>query len=1108
MLRAPRSRKAWVWSGGPALMCAVILAPPAPPSLSPLPPERLQPATPVELPLNEGEVRFHDWPGSAGTWLIRVDQRGVDVALAVRAPDGRLLAQADSPTARRGPEVAVVDLPGDGLYRLEVRAVERGVPPGRYEVRVDGPGDLTPEDRRSLPAEAAMAAAAERTAEGGPEAYAAAGSGFERAAELWRGLGRPSDQARALFAAGYLAYQAPDAGRAADLFERARALWHDAGDRGWEAAALAYLGLTRWQAGDARGARPFFEQALEIQRSLGEGGEAAVSLNNVCLTEQAAGALDAALACYEEALRALRAHGELPTAAVALHNQGNVQDGRGEPEMAFESYRQALELHREAGNRQGEAQTLNSVAVLHRRLGEPRQALASYAAALAIHRELRDVRGEGAILSNMGFAYSTLGDLQRAEVHLRQGLLLRRQVGDRRGEASTLSNLGVVRRELGELDEALDLFRQSLALWRTLGDAVQETNLLRVIGEVHTARGETGLALEHLDAALALARPPGHRPRLAAVKESLAAVELLRGEPRKARELLREAVGLYRQLRMTTGEAQALERLAQVERRLGDAAAARQSVAAAVAINEALRTRVDSPELRATFLASQRRLYELAIDLRMADHAADPAAGHDREALALSERARARTLVEMLAENPAALQKGLPDALAERHQALRRRLQAKTERQVRLLQRAPSAEEAAAAELERYLAQADLEQLEAEIRRDHPGQAALARPATAAADEIRRLLDPETLLLEYSLGEERSFLWAVTDQAVESFELPPRAAIEALARELYERASTQQAGAAPPGENPAPALSRILLGPAAHLLASRRLAIVADGALHFLPFAALPALDGSGPLVLRHEVVFLPSASALAEARRRSGRPRPTRQVAVLADPVFTADDARLAGGAERIAAARAATAERGGAPVLARLPSTRQEAEAIAALLPPDQVFQALGFAARRSLLLDGGLRPYRVLHLATHGVLDSRRPELSSVVLSRFDEHGTPVEADLRLQDLQGLDLSAELVVLSGCSTALGREIRGEGLIGITRGFLYAGVPRAVASLWQVQDRATADLMARFYRALLVENQSPAAALRTAQIEILRQPRRRSPYFWAAFTHQGDWR
>jgi CHAT domain-containing protein len=258
--------------------------------------------------------------------------------------------------------------------------------------------------------------------------------------------------------------------------------------------------------------------------------------------------------------------------------------------------------------------------------------------------------------------------------------------------------------------------------------------------------------------------------------------------------------------------------------------------------------------------------------------------------------------------------------------------------------------------------------------------------------------------------------------------------------------------------------------------------------------------------------------------RRQEQQRKPApKAVAVLADPVFSLRDGRLGAaaiaqrGQPRSSSEAEAHTEsdrqltrsvRDVGLDLSRLPHTRQEAEAIFSLAPPGEGMKALDFNATRAIATSPELSQYRIVHFATHGLLDSQHPELSGLVLSLVDKHGKPQSGFLSLEDIYNLDLPAELVVLSACETGLGKEINGEGLIGLTRGFMYAGAQRVVASLWSVNDAATADLMASFYQGILRDKLPPAAALRQAQAQMWKRVRWKSPYYWAAFQIQGDWK
>ena len=310
----------------------------------------------------------------------------------------------------------------------------------------------------------------------------------------------------------------------------------------------------------------------------------------------------------------------------------------------------------------------------------------------------------------------------------------------------------------------------------------------------------------------------------------------------------------------------------------------------------------------------------------------------------------------------------------------------------------------------------------------------------------------------------------------------------------------------------------MLLGPVAAQLGQKRLLVVPDGALEYLPFAALTVPSQASiafvPLMVQHEVTSIPSASTLAVLRRElEGRAAAEKVVAVFADPVFDKADERVTGVSSRNAGGHhGAPAEEPAkssdeVQALPRLPYTRQEAEAILALAPATGRKAALGFEANRTAAMSDDLSRYRIIHFATHSFLDSMHPELSGIALSMLDRQGKPQEGFLRSHEVFNLRLGAELVVLSGCRTGLGKEVKGEGLYGMTRGFMYAGSRRVLVSLWDVQDQATARLMTDFYRGLLgPKRPNTAAALRAAQIAIWREGRWQAPYYWAGFVLQGE--
>lgn len=899
--------------------------------------------------------------------------------------------------------------------------------------------------------------------------------------EGWRESGDRHRQAETVSAIGQLLEKQNRYREAVASYGEALALWRQLEDPGGLASSLDLLGAAHTVLGESAQAASLLEEALALRLRLGQPAQEAQTRTYLGLALQKAGRWPAAGEHYEKALATARQLGDRGLEARLLNNLGGLSANLGEPAKELEYLEQALQLRRALGDEIGEATTLNNLGAFYRGLGEIEQALLAYDPALRIFERLGDRYWQARTLNNLGYAYLCLGEHERARAYFHQALPLRREVGDQTGEAVTLRNLGRASAALGESVKALAFYRRALDTSLTVGDRRGATTARKLLGELETAQHRPEAARGELELSLASLREMGNRREAAEVLELLSRAELALGEPARARELAAQALELQRAVRNPLGEIAALTSLARAERAAARPAAVAEHLAAARGVLATLHEGLGDPDQRAAFLATQRAVFELEVDFLIERHRREPTAGWDLEALEASERARSQSLLGVLERAGAARAGAAEPGLRERLRAAEQRAAAKTRRQLEVLGAEPTPEQARAAEQDLLLALGDLDAVNAEIRRRNPRWAALSRPQNLDGAAIRGLLDPETVLLEFFLGEERSFLWWVTLSTVAVFELPPRAAIEDLAERVYRELSAihQRSGTV---REALEALGQMLLGPVADRLGDQRLAIVADGALHFVPFAALASPASREPLVARHELVQVPSASVLGSLRREPERSSAAgKALAIFADPRFERADP---------------------------LPYTRREAEVIAELVPPAERLVALGGEARRARVVAGELRDYRILHFATHGLANPRIPELSGLLLAESDSTGEKLDGFLGLRDVGSLELSARLVVLSGCRTALGKEVRGEGLIGLTRGFMVAGVPRVLASLWQVRDEATAELMTRFYRALRVDQLAPAAALRAAQLGLRQERRWRDPYYWAAFRLEGEWR
>ena len=1104
----------------------------------------LEPGKPIERELAGGASHSYRLTLASGQYArLIVDQRGIDVLVTVYGPNGEKFVEMDSPNGAWGQERVSLIAETSGSYQLEARSLEKEAIAGRYEVRIEEVRAPTPQDNSLIAAQRAYAQGMQLLVKSTAESLRESVAKFEEALPLWRAIG----------------------------------------DREGEANTLNCLSKVYYELGERKNALDLYIRALSLYRVLGDrAGE-----------------------------------------KVALNDMGVIYNILGEGQKALDHYTQALALDRALGDRAGEATTLMNIGLNYKESGENQMALDHYGRALTLHRAVGNRRDEANTLLNIGALYNTLGDRQKALDYYDQSLPLHRAVGNRREEATTLGNMGAVYQALDENQKALDYYNQALTLARSTGNRSYVATLLNNIGAVNQNLGANQKAFDHYSQALAIHQATVNRRGESLTLNNIGMHYAIVGEDQQAFDYYNRALLLRRATSDRSGEAFTLYNIARLERRRGNLAEARNRIEESLAAVESLRADVTSQQLRASFFASIRRYHELHINLLMGLHKQRPSEGFDSLALEASEKSRARSLLELLKEARAETSQGVDPALIERERALRRQISDRAERQTRLLSGRHTEEQAAAAAREMNALTTEYEQVQAQIRHTNPRYAALTRPAPLSLKQIQtEALDPNTLLLEYALGEEKSYLWAVTQNSIHSFELPKRAEIEAAARRVYELVTARNQLA--PKETPerrrlrvesadaeyskaSAALSQMLFGPVASQLGARRLLVVSEGMLQYMPFVALPAPEterrgdgatgrrsdgatggrsdggterrgdgaterrgdgaterrgdgaterrgdgaterrgdegmgrlGDGergnraasrsvapsprrpvaltPLIAHHEIISLPSASVLVALRRETaGRGVAAKTVAVLADPVFDSGDPRIAslsqgratGVEETFAADVKRSAAESGLEGFARLRFSRQEAEQIARLAPEGEKLKALDFAASRAAATSAELGQYRIVHFATHGLINSHHPELSGIVLSLVDEQGRPQNGFLRLYDVYNLKLGADLVVLSACQTALGKEVKGEGLIGLTRGFMYAGAPRVAASLWRIDDRASAELMKRFYQRMLGEGMSAASALRAAQVSMWREKRWEAPYHWAGFTLQGEWR
>lgn len=909
------------------------------------------------------------------------------------------------------------------------------------------------------------------------------------------------------------------------------------------AAILIYLGRLAADRDELDKGQELYDSALLIhEKEAPNSLTLASSYNRVAYMFQVRGELEKSEQNFELGL-ALREKlaPDSTSLATILQNLGDTFAMHGDLDKAEASLQRALKLWEklqpDSSLLAGCFVDLSSVADFRGELAEAEDYLRR---ALVIQKRLQP-RGGGtsASLNNLGLILHERGQLAEAEESFKQALAIKQErAPDSLDVAITVGNLGSLFRERGDLDEAEKYLRRDLAIVEKL--APKSINLgtaYAELGDLAMQRHDLAQAEDFYRKSLAVVEAAApNSQHTADAFHNLGEVAWQRKDAAEAEKNYLRALEIREKLSRTSAQsAETLMALAEVAGSKQQWELAEQRFQQAFNALEGQTARLGGTEkIRAGFRARFETDYKNYVDLLIR---------RDKPDLAFNvlERSRARSLLETLAAARVNIREGVSSALLGQEKILKADITAKSDRRIGLLVDKHSDESIAAVDKEIKDLLDQYTQVESQIQHSSPRYAALTQPQPLLATEAQRLLDKGTTLLEYALGEERSYVLIVTADSVVAHELPKRAEIEQAARSVYDSltarnrkvenetlAQRQMRWARAESDYPKVAgqLSKMVLAPVAAEIRGKRLLIVSDGALQYIPFAALPTpetISGTPvPLIARHEIVSLPSASILAVLRRQQNDRRvPAKTVAVLADPVFSSRDGRLSAGprpqsSPSIPAAAATSpadepltrSVRDVGLELARLPFTRREAEAILSLVPSGQGMEALDFNATRAAATSRELSQFRIVHFATHGLLDSQEPELSGLVFSLVDKQGQPQSGFLALEDIYNLDLPADLVVLSACETGLGKEIKGEGLIGLTRGFMYAGASRVVASLWSVNDVATAELMRRFYQGMLRQGLPPASALRSAQRELRERTRWKSPYYWAAFQLQGDWK
>jgi CHAT domain-containing protein/TolA-binding protein len=886
------------------------------------------------------------------------------------------------------------------------------------------------------------------------------------------------------------------------MLEHSRAaveIYQRLGDPEGQMIGCLVVGGAYAKRGDAAHARESEDRCLSAARQAHSHIWEALALREAGLAAILGGDLDRAIEAFTREAALYAEAGHPAKARRATYELGRVYRRQGRFAEALECFERARSDGATTADRFQDAHDLRGLGAVYGDLGD-------YFRRLQFETEsVRIFRGDGydwqagAGLGNIAETYAALGDFPSARDNYLESLRQAREHQDLSEQESILISLGRLALTMDQPREALRYLDETRQFAGRVWYPEAETEALAVRSGAYKRLGRYREAVESAKAAVALAQAGQNRTLEAGLLSEMGDCQLRAGDPAGAEAAFARSLAIG----ATTGRpavvAGARRGLAETAQRRGDYPSALEHLRAAIEAIEAMRTQIPSPELRAGFLQENWRVYEEIVGVLSRLDQREPGAGYGLQAFEYAERSRARSFLDLLVESRAKIAKGLTPEQIQRQAWLLGAIAAAT----RAMDERPSAEHATAIET----AENNLVEWVAGIRQTNPAYQQLRYPDPATALEARAVAARGGAIVEYALGAQRSHAWLITGAAIRMVRLAPRVEIEREVKALRQDLERRPRGrTAADFEGHARRLYAQLVAPLAPWLKpGQRLTIVPDGILHYLPFEALVAGGAGQPrfLVEDFTIGYAPSvtvyASLMAQGTPKAAAGR--RELLAYGDPALQPAASRAGKPAEIGELVRGVYAVRGAK--FTALPAARAEVEAISALFPPGLRRTRLGADASEAALKREDLASYKRLHFATHGVVDEQIPARSGLLLA---PGGPEEDGVLQLNEIFNLDLDAELVTLSACQTGLGKLVTGEGVVGLTRAFLYAGAARVAVSLWEVDDLATGRLMESFYRRMKA-GERPAEALRQAKLEMLRaEPAAwRNPYFWAPFVLVG---
>ena len=933
--------------------------------------------------------------------------------------------------------------------------------------------------------------------------------------------------------------------KALGYYEEALAIRKEIGDRKGIGTTLINIGLAYSGLGQYEEALGHYEEALAIQKEIGDRNGSGTALTTIGEVYKELGRYGKALGYFEEALAIRKEIGDRKGVGADLGNIGLVYWCLGQYKNALSYLEEALGINKELGDRDALGIILGNIGLVYSDIGQYENALRYYEEALIIKKEIGYLKGVGATLGNIGIVYNDLGQHKKALTYHEEALAVQRKIGDRHGIAVSLGNIGTVYWNLAEDEKALGYFEEALGIHKEIGDRPGIASALGQIGSLCWAQGLYERALAYYEQALAIRKEIGDRNGVGSALANIGLVYSYLGQHEKSYASSNESLKICSDIGAPEFVWRSLRQLGGTSEKLGKNIEAASHYEKALDTIETMRAGLSEKEARISFMGEKVFVYDELIELYQKMHAKDPSRGYDKKALEIFERKQGRVFLEEMGKSGARDFSGLPGTVKDIETDLENRLE-KAQAGVA----AERSKEADQRDTERLQAlEATLQQigaayrtLQEQIRAKYPDYYALKYPAPTSLKDIQeKVLGPDEMLLVYGVMKESACLWVIGERR---FGFYPIGIGENQLREKVNswRKGTQSilramSTGSSPGEidesvdagtkavrHEGHELYELLIPNDAReaLSGAKTLYIVPSGPLYGLPFEALVSrMDGEtlGYLVEDYPIAYLSSASLLKTLREAQARKisKARFPLVAFANPVYGRSETP---GATRGESEVEGIRERayldlmGGA--FLELPETEEEAREIKDILlasdssTPLQLRQDASRSNVLKLNEAQKLADYRYVVFSCHGVVPdvTNRVSQPALVLSQPDPAGGA--GFLTMADTFGLRLNADLVTLSACNTGRGIEVRGEGVMGLTRAFMYAGTPAISVTLWSVESMSEKTLSTGLYENLKAD-MGRAAALREIKLRMIRgkeDQMYRHPFFWAPLVLFGDGR